>query len=554
MAKAGFADRLTALARRFRRDSRGNVAVIFTMALLPILAGIGSAIDYSQASRMKAKMQSAADAASVASISVNSAGYIAASQMTTDGSVAAGVTEANNIFNGNLNATSGYNALAESSTVTKTGATLNSVVTFSATVPVVFMKVLGYTTLTVSGTSRASSSLPPYLDFYLMLDVSGSMGLPSTNAEQTRLSAINPDDFSVYPNGCTFACHFQSSGSCTDPATHQTTNASGSVNQAYPTNNYCLGYLISRVSQSGYSSLLQTTSNYPMKGKQLPSSMLANVTSALTPGTPNSLITGNSKSVSNSLTPVTSCPTAGTDACIQLRADAVGMALNATKAANGVSGLFETANNKMTVSQQFRIGLYPFVQNLITYFALTSAINGSPTNSSTINYAAANLATLLDTGNSPNIGLGSGGTHFENAFPSMNTIIRNVGNGSSPTNTKPFVFLVTDGAQNFQTCCSFSGSNSATVMPTGAASLCTPLKNRGITISVLYIPYQTIQNPTTIFSNEDGVANANIPNIPPSLQACASPNFFFTANTPADITTALTAMFNQALVTAHITN
>ena len=554
MAKAGFAGRLTALARRFRRDSRGNVAVIFTMALLPILAGIGSAIDYSQASRMKAKMQSAADAASVASISVNSAGYIAASQMTTDGSVAAGVTEANNIFNGNLNATSGYNALAESSTVTKTGATLNSVVTYSATVPVVFMKVLGYTTLTVSGTSKASSSLPPYLDFYLMLDLSGSMGLPSTNAEQSRLSGINPDDFSAYPNGCTFACHFQSSGSCTDPATHQTTNASGSVNQAYPTNNYCLGYLISRVSQSGYSSLLQTTSNYPMKGKQLPSSMLANVTSALTPGTPNSLITGNSKSVSNSLTPVTSCPTAGTDACIQLRADAVGMALNATQAANGVSGLFETANKKMTVSQQFRIGLYPFVQNLTTYFGLTSAINGSPTNSSTINYAAANLATLLDTGNSPNIGLGSGGTHFENAFPSMNTIIRNVGNGSSPTNTKPFVFLVTDGAQNFQTCCGFSGSNSATVMPTGAASLCTPLKNRGITISVLYIPYQTIQNPTTIFSNEDGVANANIPNIPPSLQACASPNFFFTANTPADITTALTAMFNQALVTAHITN
>ena len=91
-------------------------------------------------------------------------------------------------------------------------------------------------------------------------------------------------------------------------------------------------------------------------------------------------------------------------------------------------------------------------------------------------------------------------------------------------------------------------------MPTGATSLCTPLKNRGIIISVLYIPYQTIQNPTTIFNNEDNVANANIPNIPPSLKACASPNFFFQANTPADITTALTAMFNQALQVAHITN
>jgi hypothetical protein len=136
----------------------------------------------------------------------------------------------------------------------------------------------------------------------------------------------------------------------------------------------------------------------------------------------------------------------------------------------------------------------------------------------------------------------------------MNTLIRTVGAGTSPTDTKPFVFLVTDGAQNFQTCCNFSGSNSATVMPTGASGYCKALKDRGIIISVLYIPYQTIQNPTTIFSNEDGVANANIANIPGSLQDCASPNFYFVANTPADIATALTKMFNQAIQTAHITN
>jgi Flp pilus assembly protein TadG len=568
MAKAGFAGRLTALLRRFRSNSRGNVAVIFAIALVPLLTAVGAATDYSIANRIKAKMQSAADAAAVASISKNSAGYLAAASMTGNGAVGAGLTEANNIFCGNLNvpdATSGVgcnvppssgfsNLSLSGSSVTKTGIVLNSVVTFSASVPTVFTKVIGFQNLTVTGTSKATSSLPPYLDFYLMLDVSGSMGLPSTNDEQTRLSAINPDDFSVYPNGCTFACHFQSQGSCTNPSVGQKTNASGSVNSAYPTNNYCLGYLISRVSQSAYTSLLTTTSNYPIKGVQLPSKILANLNSSVTPGVPNSLITGNSASQPNSLTPVTSCPTAGTDACIQLRADAVGMALNATQAANGVSGLFETANNSEVVTNQFRIGLYPFVEYLYSYFPLTSSINNSPSSSGTINYAAANLATLLDTGNSPNVGLGSGGTHFENAFPSMNNIIKTVGDGSSSTNTQPFVFLVTDGAQNFQTCCGFSGSNSATVMPTGAASLCTPLKNRGIIISVLYIPYQTIQNPTTIFNNEDNVANANIPNIAPSLQACASPNFFFTANTPADITTALSAMFNQALQVAHITN
>ena len=85
MAKTGFAGGLMDLARRFRSDKRGNVAVIFIFALLPILTAIGAVTDYSMATRMKAKMQSAADAAAVASISKNSAGYLAASTMTTTG-------------------------------------------------------------------------------------------------------------------------------------------------------------------------------------------------------------------------------------------------------------------------------------------------------------------------------------------------------------------------------------------------------------------------------------------------------------------------------------
>ncbi len=534
------------------------MALTFAICAVPLLSAVGAASDYSLATRMKAKLQSAADAAAVASISQQSPGFLAASAMTTNGSVAAGVTDANKIFNGIMSTITGYSNLQESSTVTKTGVKLASQVTFSAAVPTTFMKLIGFQTMTVTGTSSAGGSLPPYLDFYLMLDVSGSMGLPSTNAEQTRLAAVNPDDFSTYSNGCTFACHFQSSGSCSDPAKGQKANAPGvytPINSAYPTNNYCLGYLISRVSQSGYQNLLQPNSNYPMKGVSLPSAMVSNVTSNVTPGSPNSLLTGNSKSMANSLTAVTSCPTAGTDACIQLRADAVGMALNATIAANGIDGLFATANKAEKVPSQFRIGLYPFIRYLWTYYGLTSNINGSPTNSSTINYAAANLAMLLDTGTTPNItNLGSGGTHFENAFPSMNTLIKTVGTGSSASDTKPFVFLVTDGAQDNQTCCGFSGSNSATVMPSGANSYCKPLKDRGITIAVLYIPYEKIQNPTTVFNNEDGVANANIPYIPPSLQDCASSGFFFEADTPADITTALNKMFNLALSEAHITN
>jgi Flp pilus assembly protein TadG len=510
---------------RFRRDKSGNVVVIFVIALIPLLAAIGCAVDYTQAARIRSKLQSAADAASVASISQRSPGYIAAAAMTGNGTIAAGVADANNVFSGNMSGVTGYTNLVPTSTVTKTGIKLDSNVQFSADVPVVFMKVLGWQKLTVTGRSAASAALPPYLDFYLMLDVSGSMGLPSTDFEQGRLALVNPDNFGQYPGGCTLACHFAVKNVC------------GDSNQKYATNSYCLGYPYTRVSQTALKNLINMTStpSVPKPRPGLPNSMVS--------GLPNSLNTDPTWG----LPPVSSCPTDGTDACIQLRADAVGYA---------VTQLFITANASIKVTDQFKIGLYPFIQHLYAYFALTNSINGSPTNTSTINYAAANLASQLDTNMSAD--LGSGGTHIDTALTEMNNLIRSVGDGSASNNTQPFIFLVTDGAQDPQTKAlnrsdGWSGSNHATVID--PARECRTIKNRGIIISVLYIPYQPIQNPNHSFAgDEDGYANDNIPNIPPSLQGCASPGFFYTANTPADITTALNAMFNQALITAHITH
>lgn len=506
---------LTRLLNRFKADTSGNIAVILVVASLPVTAAIGCAVDYSFASRMKAKLRSAADAASVAAIARNSAGYNAAVAMTQNGSVAAGVTDANAVFNGNAATFSGYNNLTVNSTVTKTNSILTSTVQFSASIPTTFMGILGYQTLTMAGSSSSSTGLPLYQDFYLVMDVSGSMGLPSTTSEAQRLEALTPDNFVDYPYGCAFACHFSSQWSC--------------WNFGYPTNGYCMSYAISRVSQSGYRSLLTTNNSNPM-GVQLPSSMVS--------GLPNSLY--------NTLTPVSNCPSAGTDSCIQLRLDAVAIAVNQ---------LLSAANTLEVVPNQFRVGLYPFIRYLYSYFPLTSSINGSTSNSSTINYAAANLPSLLDTNTNAN--LGSGGTHIDTALASINSLITSVGNGSASSNTLPYVFLITDGAQDNQTKGvpngSWSGSNHATVID--PATSCSPLKSRGIIVSVLYIPYQPISPVNSSFAgDEDDAANNNIANIPASLQSCASTGYFYTANTPADITSALNAMLNQAVTTAHITN
>jgi hypothetical protein len=468
--------------------------------------------------------------------------------------------------------TTSYSNLTRTSLVTKTGVQLTSTVQFSAQVPVTFMKVLGYQSLSISGTSSSSASLPPYLDFYLALDVSGSMGLPSTTGEAGRLQALNPDNFVQYPTGCTLACHFQPlKSACVDPPVtapaappKNPPTTTTSYTQQYNTNNACMGYAYSRVSPTALASLINSasTAQYPKQVPGLPVQMLS--------GLPNSLNTDPNFG----LPAVSSCPTAGSANCIQLRLDAVGFALNATQSANGVSGLLELAQNKEAatgVPNEFRIGLYPFITDVdASYAPLTASINGSSSTSGTINYAAKNLASELDTNMNSN--LGSGGTHIDNSLNSINNLIASVGNGSSSTNTQPYVFLVTDGAQDNQykdvPNGSWHGSNWATVLNDTAntyPNICQKLKNRGIIVSVLYIPYQTISPVNTSFANdEDDHANWNIPNIANTtntsgLQTCASPpdaggTYFYTANTPADIQASLNAMFNHSLQTAHITN
>ena len=511
------------LIGRFRRDKRGNLAVIFAVACVPLISAIGCAVDYTRAVTIRSKLQAAVDAASVGSVARLSPGATAAATMSSDGPIQAGVDDATKIFNGNVSGMTGYTLNSFTPSVTKSGVKIVSDIQFSADVPTMFLGVIGKSKMTVTGDSGAVNSLPPYLDFYLMLDVSGSMGLPSTDAEQTRLSQISPDMFAQYPGGCTLACHFTVSNSCANS------------NQKYATNNECLGYWISRVSPTAYATLVNkaSTAQVPKQKPGLPNSML--------PGLPASLSSGVDPS---SLPAVSSCPTDGTANCIQLRADAVGYAVNQ---------LLQKASDPTVekVVNQFRIGIYPFIRFVDTsYSPLTNQITGAA-----ITAAAAGLPALLDT--NMNANLGSGGTHIDNALSSINTLIASVGDGSASNNTQPYLFLVTDGAQDPQTKGvpngSWAGSNHATVID--PVAVCKPLKDRGITISVLYIPYVPINPVNASFAgDEDDAANNNISSIEPSLQACASPGFYYSASTPTGITDSLNAMFNHAVATAHVTN
>ena len=188
------------LIGRFRGDQRGNIAVIFTLALLPILSAVGCAIDYSRATQLRSKLLAAADAASVGSIAKTSPAFIAAGAMTVDGPIPAGVTDATNIFNANMSGVTGFTLNSMTPVVTKAGSAVTTTLTFSADISTMFLGVMGKSVMTVTGTSTSTANMPLYIDFYLLLDNSPSMGVGATPADVTKMVNNTPDQ-------CAFACH-----------------------------------------------------------------------------------------------------------------------------------------------------------------------------------------------------------------------------------------------------------------------------------------------------------------------------------------------------------
>jgi Flp pilus assembly protein TadG len=188
------------LVGRFRSDQRGNIAVIFVIALLPVLSAIGCAIDYSRAAQIRSKLQAAADAASVGSIAKTSPAFIAAGSMTVDGPIPAGATDASNIFVGNMTGVTGYTLNSVSPVVTKSGGSVTSVVQFSANIATMFLGVMGKSEINVTGTSTSTANMPLFIDFYLLLDNSPSMGVGATPADVATMVNNTSDK-------CAFACH-----------------------------------------------------------------------------------------------------------------------------------------------------------------------------------------------------------------------------------------------------------------------------------------------------------------------------------------------------------
>ncbi|MGC2083588.1 MAG: TadE/TadG family type IV pilus assembly protein, partial [Bradyrhizobium sp.] len=191
---------LSGLLARFRRDRAANVAVTFAIVCVPLISAVGCGVDYSRANQIRSKLQGAVDAASVGSVARTSPAFLAAGSMTADGTIDVGKTDAQNIFNGNVNGTSGYTLTNLTALVEKKNGIVTSTVSYTASVPTMFMNVVGIKSVTMSGSSTATATMPKYIDFYLMLDNSPSMGVAATPTDVSKMVSNTSDK-------CAFACH-----------------------------------------------------------------------------------------------------------------------------------------------------------------------------------------------------------------------------------------------------------------------------------------------------------------------------------------------------------
>jgi len=157
-----FSGRAMSLARAFAVSRRGNVAMIWGLALIPLALAAGAGIDYARAVVVRSNMSEAIDAAALAVGATT--GLTTAQQQTL----------AQQYFNANYKADSSYGTPA-ALTITPSGQSI----TISATdqMPTTLLGVAGMSTLTITSSTKVVWGQLK-LRVSLVLDNTGSMCEP----------------------------------------------------------------------------------------------------------------------------------------------------------------------------------------------------------------------------------------------------------------------------------------------------------------------------------------------------------------------------------------
>lgn len=149
---------LLELANFFRKDERGNVALITGLVLVPMIGAVGYGVDYTRAVSYRMKLDSAASAASLAGVEMARA-YLLANPNATPADVsAAGEKRAREVFNARAPAKDS-SFFAESVKVARVGETLSVRIDYTGSVKTVVANILSVDSIGVAGSANSNGPL-----------------------------------------------------------------------------------------------------------------------------------------------------------------------------------------------------------------------------------------------------------------------------------------------------------------------------------------------------------------------------------------------------------
>jgi len=548
------------LLARLKADRKGGVLITMGFAVIPLTFAVGFGIDYARAMRIETQLNAAADAAALAAVDP-------AMILQSDAASSAAAT---NMFNSQAVLVSGFRNLNMTPTIVDSvsggtgslGYLRKATVTYTAQSINMFGKILGAPTLTISGTSSASAEQPPNVDFYLAMDDSPSMLIPSTSDGITKVQAVTT---------CAFACHEQMPHNEPSPI-KPVTNASNYqvlLSTAYYTSGspqqgvyYLYDPVASVLYDSNQHGMNQGNKTYSITDS---SSGPVTITQTKTTGHSSTSTTYDTGFWADGYWLTHNYGLAfGSPASISLRKDDV------VSAATQLIPYAATQASTYQVTYQAQMFSFDWTRSggsspVKTLNNLTNvAAYGSGFSAASLfppdDYWWQNSMPSSSTNNNDQ------GSEITNMLTTMNGIIPNPGSGAPGATPQKILFIVTDGMADQPS----GGGRYFGPLRSSDLSTCSAIKARGIKIAILYTQYlpQALSGDSWSQSNVAPflpappspypVGNAGSSDqVLTALQTCASPGnngspLVQAVTADANITTALQQLFSTALQSARL--
>jgi Flp pilus assembly protein TadG len=176
MPNAAIFNRIRTAVGRFAKADRGNVAVIFGLAAVPLLSFVGAAIDYTRANSARSSMQAALDSTSLMLAKDLGDGTIKAADINT---------KAQDYFKALYTNTEARSVTIAATYTANTGQGSTIVVNGSGNVATDFMKIAGFPQIGFDSSSTAAWG-NVRMRVALVLDVTGSM------KDDGKMTAMKP--------------------------------------------------------------------------------------------------------------------------------------------------------------------------------------------------------------------------------------------------------------------------------------------------------------------------------------------------------------------------